>query len=86
MGDQGYTSGSDAERGLAIIPLWGLDTVLHRAPQGHRSTGPQGSLGNPRKTFVFIYFQGFVGYFRDFGLNIKVSGQNNMFFQLLRQE
>ena len=33
--------------------------VLHRGP-------PQGSLGNPRKPWMFWYFPGFVRYFLDF--------------------
>ena len=37
--------------------------VLHRGP-------PQGSLGNPRKPWIFVYFSGFVWYLLDFLSNI----------------
>ena len=53
--------------------------VLHRGP-------PQGSLGNPRKPRNFRYFSDFLRYFLDFGSNIKVVGQNNVFFELLQQK
>ena len=49
------------------------------------STGLQGSLGIPRNLRFFV-FVGFFKYFRDFGSNIKVIGQNNMIFELLQQK
>ena len=41
--------------------------VLHRGP-------PQGSLGNPRKPWIFGYFSRFLRYFLDFLSNIRVFG------------
>ena len=60
--------------------------VHSTSPVVQGSTGPQGSLGNPRKTYILIYLLGFLGYCLDFGLNIKVFGKNNAIFELLRQK
>ena len=55
-----------------------LSGVLHRGP-------PQGSLGNPRKPLIFVYFYVFL-YFLNFLSNIKVVGQNSVIFKLLQQK
>ena len=48
--------------------------------------GPQGSLGNLRKTYILTYFREFLRYFLDFWSNIKAFGQNNVIFELLQQK
>ena len=53
--------------------------VLHKGP-------PQGSLGNPRKPWIFGYFPNFVWYFLTFLSNNKVFGRNNVIFELLQQK
>ena len=40
----------------------------------------------PRNPWIFKYFSGFFGYFRDFWSNIRVFGQNNVIFELLQQK
>ena len=57
---------------------------LHRAPQG--STRLHRATGNPRKPRNFWYFWRLLGYFLDFLSSIRVFGQNNVFFELLRQK
>ena len=52
----------------------GLDKGLHRA------------TGIPRKPWENLYFNLFLGYFWNCGLNIKVFGQNNLIFELLQQK
>ena len=55
-------------------------------PSGPPQGSPQGSLGNPRKPWIFLYIPGFFWNFRDLLSNIMVFGQNNVIFELLRHK
>ena len=61
----------------------------HNTAQPNKGTGdgiiksPQGTLGKPRNFEIFFWI---LGYLWDLGSNIKVFGQNNVFFQLLQQK
>ena len=68
-----------------FIPLpWLLNTIENLIAPLQKST--KGSLGNPRKTYILIYFSEFLVYFWDFWSNIKVFGQNNVIFVFLQQK
>ena len=72
---------------FVCVPSAKLETSFRSMDTGVLLRGPpQGSLRNPRKPWIVVYFPGFLGYFRDVWSNIKAFGQNNVIFELLQQK
>ena len=80
----GLSSGVDRiDTADGVLILINVESADCHLKQG--STGPQGSLGNPRKPYFYI-FSYFLRYVLDFLSNINVFHKNIVISELLQQK